>query len=427
MRDQASESLKNKTCNMMIRILTLTGCILVCLATFHKASAQTRQSVTPGISAASVHGIQTTVPGTTAAGTGFPYTGLQEPYPGFRPGFDNDIKQMRNNIAPGLRYHLDNYTQYLPAAVMVGLKTFGYKGRSSWGRMLVSDAFSGTIMAGLVNGLKYTVRRPRPDGTARNSFPSGHTATAFMTAAMLHKEYGWRSPWFSIGGYAVAAFTGVSRVLNDRHYLTDVMAGATIGISSVHLGYFLADLIFKDRYLNAGYLPPVPGFAYGKKYYDIGLYFGYRFLAGTPDDGTLCRGGAVTGLGISVPIACSDCLKGTVGIAADIGINSYTDGRSLSFNTYDFLAGGYWRHHFAKILEADTRLLAGWSLPGNKSVSSPAGIKGGLTAAAGGGLGIATGENFKVKAFALYQVSGFSARNPVLHSILLGASASFFW
>ena len=110
----------------MIRILTLTGCILVCLATFHKASAQTRQSVTPGISAASVHGIQTTVPGTTAAGTGFPYTGLQEPYPGFRPGFDNDIKQMRNNIAPGLRYHLDNYTQYLPAAVMVGLKTFGY-------------------------------------------------------------------------------------------------------------------------------------------------------------------------------------------------------------------------------------------------------------------------------------------------------------
>lgn len=290
----------------MIRILTLTGCILVCLATFHKASAQTRQSVTPGISAASVHGIQTTVPGTTAAGTGFPYTGLQEPYPGFRPGFDNDIKQMRNNIAPGLRYHLDNYTQYLPAAVMVGLKTFGYKGRSSWGRMLVSDAFSGTIMAGLVNGLKYTVRRPRPDGTARNSFPSGHTATAFMTAAMLHKEYGWRSPWFSIGGYAVAAFTGVSRVLNDRHYLTDVMAGAAIGISSVHLGYFLADLIFKDMYLTDGYeTPDMFGFDPGHRYYEAGLFFARRFVIGDRadrDSGLLPFRGSTSGIDVHIPL-----------------------------------------------------------------------------------------------------------------------------
>ncbi len=343
------------------------------------------------------------------------------------PDFDGSIRSMRADATGDIRIHADEYLRFAPGALMLGMKAGGYESRSSWGRMIVSDAFSAGIMTIAVNGLKYSIDRPRPDGASGGSFPSGHTATAFMAAAMLHEEYGWRSPWFSFGGYAIASATGISRIINDRHWASDVIAGAVIGVASVRLGYFLADLIFKDRYLNAGYLPPVPGFAYGKKYYDIGLYFGYRFLAGTPDDGTLCRGGAVTGLGISVPIACSDCLKGTVGIAADIGINSYTDGRSLSFNTYDFLAGGYWRHHFAKILEADTRLLAGWSLPGNKSVSSPAGIKGGLTAAAGGGLGIATGENFKVKAFALYQVSGFSARNPVLHSILLGASASFFW
>lgn len=343
------------------------------------------------------------------------------------PDFDGSIRSMRANATGDIRIHADEYLRFAPGALMLGLKAGGCESRSSWGRMIVSDAFSAGIMTIAVNGLKYSIDRPRPDGASGGSFPSGHTATAFMAAAMLHEEYGWRSPWFSFGGYAIASATGISRIINDRHWASDVIAGAVIGVASVRLGYFLADLIFKDRYLNAGYLPPVPGFVCGKKYYDIGLYFGYRFLAGTPDDGTLCRGGAVTGLGISVPIACSDRLKGTVGIAADIGINSYTDGRSLSFNTYDFLAGGYWRHHFAKILEAGTRLLAGWSLPGNKSVSSTAGIKGGLTAAAGGGLGIATGENFKVKAFALYQVSGFSARSPVLHSILLGASASFFW
>ena len=60
--------------------------------------------------------------------------------------------------------------------------------------MLVSDAFSAGLMAIAVNSLKYTCRVRRPDGSSRNSFPSGHTATAFMTATMLHKEYGHRSP-----------------------------------------------------------------------------------------------------------------------------------------------------------------------------------------------------------------------------------------
>ena len=105
--------------------------------------------------------------------------------------------------------------------------------------MFVSDVFSVGAMAVTVNGLKYTIKRMRPDGSRRNSFPSGHTATAFMTATMLHKEYGWRSPWFSIGGYTAAAVTGVSRLLNNRHWMTDIAAGAAIGIGSVHLGYFI--------------------------------------------------------------------------------------------------------------------------------------------------------------------------------------------
>ncbi len=67
--------------------------------------------------------------------------------------------------------------------------------------MLVSDAFSATLLAAAVNGIKYTAKVPRPDGSSRNSFPSGHTAVAFMGATILHKEYGLtRSPWYSVGG-----------------------------------------------------------------------------------------------------------------------------------------------------------------------------------------------------------------------------------
>lgn len=73
-----------------------------------------------------------------------------------------------------------------------------------------------------------------------------------MTATMLHKEYGHRSPWYSIGAYTVATVTGVTRQLNNRHWMSDVMVGAGIGILATEFGYFLADLIFKDKGLHVG-------------------------------------------------------------------------------------------------------------------------------------------------------------------------------
>ena len=109
---------------------------------------------------------------------------------------------------------------------MLGLKGFGVESRSSWGRMLVSDAFSVAIMASVVNTIKYTAHVRRPDKSNYKSFPSGHTATAFMAAMMMHKEYGDRSPWYSISAFTVATATGISRILNNRHWLSDVLAGS---------------------------------------------------------------------------------------------------------------------------------------------------------------------------------------------------------
>lgn len=164
--------------------------------------------------------------------------------------YDSDFRRLRNGYSRSFRHDYDDYLQYAPAGAMLALKACGVKSRSSWGRMLVSDAFSTGLMAIGVNSLKYSCRVMRPDGSSRNSFPSGHTATAFMTATMLHKEYGHRSPWYSIGGYTVATLTGVTRQLNNRHWMSDIMVGAGIGILATELGYFLADLIFKEKGLN---------------------------------------------------------------------------------------------------------------------------------------------------------------------------------
>ena len=143
---------------------------------------------------------------------------------------------------------IDDYTQFFGPAMVVGLKLGGYEGRSDWPRLLASAGMSYLIMAALVNSIKYSAKEMRPDGSTANSWPSGHTATAFVGATLLHKEYGLtRSPWWSVAGYGVATATGVMRVLNNRHWISDVMSGAGIGILSGELGYALCDLLFKQK------------------------------------------------------------------------------------------------------------------------------------------------------------------------------------
>lgn len=159
-----------------------------------------------------------------------------------------NIRELTHKFQYNFHNTADNYLQYSPLILTTGLKIAGVQGRSSWGRYAVSVAASYAVMAAMVNSIKYTVKEKRPDGSTSNSFPSGHTATAFAAATILHKEYGMtRSPWYSIGGYMLATATGCMRILNNRHWLSDVFAGAGIGILSTELGYTLADLIFKRK------------------------------------------------------------------------------------------------------------------------------------------------------------------------------------
>lgn len=163
---------------------------------------------------------------------------------------DNEFTTYENRYTSVFHSGFDDWLQYAPAAVMLGMKLGGVKGRSSWGRMLASDAFSVALVAGSVTLLKHTMDTRRPDGSSYNSFPSGHTAKAFMTATMLNKEFGNLSPWVTMGSYTMAVATGVGRQLNMRHWGSDIITGAGIGILATELGYLFADLIFKDKGLK---------------------------------------------------------------------------------------------------------------------------------------------------------------------------------
>lgn len=166
---------------------------------------------------------------------------------------DKRLKETRDFHLYDFRFKADDYLRYAPMAVKYGMKIAGVKGRSSWGEMIVGDAFSLVTMGVVVTGMKYSIKRMRPDNSKRNSFPSGHSAEAFMSATMLYKEYGELSPWIGIGAYGTASFVAVSRIMNDKHWMSDVLFGAGVGIFSTELGYFLSDLIFKKNKPRHGF------------------------------------------------------------------------------------------------------------------------------------------------------------------------------
>ena len=132
----------------------------------------------------------------------------------------------------------------LPAGASVGALVV--KDHRGLGQL--AGAFASTIV--VVYVLKLAVDRTRPDGD-QYSFPSGHAASAFAGAAFLQRRYGWR---LGIPAYALASFVGYTRVEANRHYTSDVVAGAAIGIA--------ANLIFTHRreHVSLGF-DPRPGHA----------------------------------------------------------------------------------------------------------------------------------------------------------------------
>lgn len=91
---------------------------------------------------------------------------------------------------------------------------------------LAGDLVQAQLMAEILSqGVKFTVNRTRPDGTAR-SFPSGHTTMSFATATVLQSHFGWK---VGLPAYAVASYVAASRVQAQRHYLSDVLFGAALG------------------------------------------------------------------------------------------------------------------------------------------------------------------------------------------------------
>jgi membrane-associated phospholipid phosphatase len=146
-------------------------------------------------------------------------------------------KNLQNKM-DGFRTSADNYLQFTPIAALFGFKLLGMKSRSDLMNQAIITVKTEFLVSTIVFSMKYFIHDMRPDGSSDNTMPSGHTAQAFASATLLDMEYRDTSPWISAGGYLCAAATGFFRVANNRHWTSDVLIGAGIGIASVKLVYF---------------------------------------------------------------------------------------------------------------------------------------------------------------------------------------------
>lgn len=148
------------------------------------------------------------------------------------------IRAERNEDLPFFKTHVDDYMQYAPAVTVYLLSALGVKSKNNWQNRTALLVKSELLMTSIVTPLKMVTSQMRPDSSNFHSFPSGHTAEAFAAATFLHKEFGGRSIWYSIGGYTLATGVGALRILNNKHWLSDVLVGAGIGIFSTNIVYF---------------------------------------------------------------------------------------------------------------------------------------------------------------------------------------------
>ena len=141
---------------------------------------------------------------------------------------------------------IDNQLQFVPGVAVFALKAFGVKSRSDILNQGIITVKAELLTNLIVHGMKNVIPSERPNGGA-HSMPSGHTAQAFLSATILDMEYRDTSPWISVSGYAAATATGILRMVNNKHWISDVLIGAGIGIFSTKVVYFTHKYRWGDK------------------------------------------------------------------------------------------------------------------------------------------------------------------------------------
>ena len=186
----------------------------------------------------------------------------------FEKNLQTDIQ---NSVGDNYETSIDDYLVFVPIAQMYAADAFGMKAKNHWFDQTKYLGISNVATFAITELLKSTITKTRPNGDPQ-SFPSGHTSLAFTNATVLMNEFQDTSPIFAYSGYAFAATTGVFRMLNNKHYLSDVLVGAGIGIFVTQLVYHFEPLKNFNPFKKSKNIAVFPQY----KENTYGFYFSYK-------------------------------------------------------------------------------------------------------------------------------------------------------
>jgi membrane-associated phospholipid phosphatase len=126
----------------------------------------------------------------------------------------------------------DDAFALIPIAQIYAGKYLGFQPKNTFLHQSIDIAVANTLTLVIVTATKHLLKEERPDQSDNLSFPSGHTAIAFTNAALLFHEYQESNFWYASSGFLFATATGVFRIANNKHYTSDVLTGAGIGLAS---------------------------------------------------------------------------------------------------------------------------------------------------------------------------------------------------
>jgi len=186
--------------------------------------------------------------------------------------FEKEFQEkLRNSVGNDYYSSIDDYLRYLPIAEMYIADIIGVKAKNHWFDQTKYLTISIIVSDFITYRLKNWVDKTRPSGFPQ-SFPSGHTSFAFTNATVLYEEFEESSPILAYSGYAFAATTGAFRMINNAHWLSDVLVAAGIGILVTKLVYHFEPLKkfnpFKKT-KNITFIPQIKEKTYG-------FYFAYQ-------------------------------------------------------------------------------------------------------------------------------------------------------
>lgn len=158
---------------------------------------------------------------------------------------DYNVHNEMTQHYPNFRSPIDNYLQFGPTVGVYALNFAGIKGKNTFIDRTILLVMSEAIFYGATAFLKSATGRLRPDGSNRLSWPSGHAGNAFTSAEFMAQEYSERSPWYGVAAYSFATTTAILRVYNDKHWFSDIIAGAGFGIIATKTAYYIYPVIRK--------------------------------------------------------------------------------------------------------------------------------------------------------------------------------------